>query len=75
MLGLVQIIAAAAGQPVRVEFKPPRAGELQRSVLDVGRAARDLGWAAETGLVDGIRDVYRWIEAGAPADTALPAAV
>jgi len=75
VLGLVQIISAAAGQPVRVEFRPPRAGELQRSVLDVGRAARDLGWSAETGLVDGIRDVYRWIEAGAPAHAALPAAV
>jgi len=75
VLGLVQIIAAAAGQPVRVEFRPPRAGELQRSVLDVGRAARDLGWTAETGLIDGVRDVYRWIEAGAPVHTALPAAV
>jgi UDP-glucose 4-epimerase len=75
VLGLVQIIAAAAGHPVRVEFRPPRAGELQRSALDVGRAAWDLGWTAETGLVDGIRDVYRWIEAGAPAHAALPAAV
>jgi UDP-glucose 4-epimerase len=74
VLGLVQIITAAAGRTVRVEFRPPRAGELQRSVLDVGRAARDLGWTAETGLADGIRDVYRWIEAGAPAHAALPAA-
>ena len=75
VLGLVQIIAAAAGRPVRLEFMPPRAGELQRSVLDVGRAARDLGWTAETRLADGIRDVYTWIEAGAPARAALPAAV
>ncbi len=75
VLGLVHIIAAAAGRPVRLEFRPPRAGELQRSVLDVGRAARDLGWTADTGLADGIRDVYTWIEAGAPARAALPAAV
>jgi UDP-glucose 4-epimerase len=75
VLGLVQIIAAAAGRPVRLEFMPPRAGELQRSVLDVGRAARDLGWTAETRLADGIKDVYTWIEAGAPARAALPAAV
>jgi len=73
VLGLVQIIAAAAGRPVRVEFRPPRAGELQRSVLAVGRAARELGWTAETGLAEGIGDVYRWIEAGAPARAALPA--
>jgi UDP-glucose 4-epimerase len=75
VLGLVQIIAAAAGRPVRLEFMPPRAGELQRSVLDVGRAARDLGWTAETRLADGIRDVYTWIEAGAPARAALPTPV
>ncbi len=75
VLGLVQIIAAAAGRPVRLEFMPPRAGELQRSVLDVGRAARDLGWTAETRLADGIKDVYTWIEAGAAARAALPAAV
>ncbi len=75
VLGLAHIIAAAAGRPVRLEFRPPRAGELQRSALDVGRAARDLGWTAETGLADGIRDVYSWIEAGAPARAALPAAV
>ncbi len=75
VLGLAHLIAAAAGRPGRLEFRPPRAGELQRSALDVGRAARDLGWTAETGLADGIRDVYSWIEAGAPARAALPAAV
>jgi UDP-glucose 4-epimerase len=75
VLDLVQIIAGTAGRTVRPEFRPPRAGELQRSVLDVGRAARDLGWSAETGLADGIRDVYGWIDAGAPARTALPAPV
>ncbi len=74
VLDLADLIARAADRAVRPEFSPPRAGELQRSVLAVGRAARDLGWRAETRLADGIGDVYRWIEAGAPVRAALPVA-
>jgi UDP-glucose 4-epimerase len=66
VIDLVQIIAGAAGRPVHPQFGPPRAGELQRSTLAVNRAARDLGWTAETGLAGGVREVYRWMEAGAP---------
>jgi nucleoside-diphosphate-sugar epimerase len=43
-----------------------RPGELQRSALAVERAQVDLGWHAKTGLADGIRAVYQWIEAGTP---------
>ena len=66
VLDLVQVVAAAAGRPVDPQFSPPRAGELQRSTLAVGRAARDLGWTTQTALADGISRVFRWIEAGAP---------
>ena len=37
------------------EFSDPRAGEVQRSVLDVSKAREQLGWAASTSLVDGMR--------------------
>jgi UDP-glucose 4-epimerase len=66
VLDLMKIITAGASQVVRPRFSPPRTGELQRSALAIGRAARELGWRAETGLADGARHVYRWIEAGAP---------
>ena len=66
ILDLVQIIAEVVGHPVRPKFGPARQGELQRSVLAVNRAARELGWQAPTGLAEGIGSVYRWIEAGAP---------
>ncbi|GAC1438864.1 MAG: GDP-mannose 4,6-dehydratase [Solirubrobacteraceae bacterium] len=36
-------------------FEPARTGELDRSCLDVGRAQRELGWQARTGLLDGLR--------------------
>jgi UDP-glucose 4-epimerase len=65
VLDLVQLISEAAGRPVDPEFAPRRPGELQRSALAVERAAAELGWRPVTSLADGIRAVYRWIEAGA----------
>ncbi|MEX0972932.1 MAG: NAD-dependent epimerase/dehydratase family protein [Solirubrobacterales bacterium] len=37
------------------EFAPARAGEVQRIALDAGRAERELGWRAETGVAEGLR--------------------
>jgi UDP-glucose 4-epimerase len=65
VLGLVRIIGEIAGRPLEPRPSPPRPGELARSVLDVRRAAEDLGWRASARLGQGIAAVYRWIEAGA----------
>lgn len=48
-------------------FADARLGEIDRSCLDVGRAQRELGWAAEVELADGLR---RTLDA-ARADTAV----
>jgi nucleoside-diphosphate-sugar epimerase len=37
---------------------PARLGEFQRSVLDVSRAERALGWRAEVPLEDGLRRTW-----------------
>jgi UDP-glucose 4-epimerase len=66
VLDLVDIIAAVAGRSIRPAFAAPRAGELQRSAVAPDRAAGELGWRASTPLAEGVRRVYRWIEAGAP---------
>jgi UDP-glucose 4-epimerase len=65
VLDLVRIIGGIAGRPLRPRLCPPRPGELARSVLDVSRADRELGWRASASLAQGIDAVYRWIEAGA----------
>jgi UDP-glucose 4-epimerase len=65
VLDLVRIIGEIAGRPLQPRLCPPRPGELARSVLDVSRATRELGWRASVSLAQGIEAVYRWIEAGA----------
>jgi UDP-glucose 4-epimerase len=65
VLDLVSIISGITGEPLQPRFAPARPGELERSALAVSRAARDLGWHAQTTLADGIAKVYHWIAAGA----------
>ena len=49
------------GSQSPAELAPARLGELQRSVLDVSLAARELGWRPETQLEDGLRATWEWI--------------
>ena len=70
VLELVGIIADVAGHPVTPEFAPARPGELLRSAVAVDRAAQDLSWQPAMPLAEGVRNVYRWIEAGAPVRAA-----
>jgi UDP-glucose 4-epimerase len=56
VLELVERLAELdGGSEFRPEFAPPRAGEVQRISLDAARAERELGWRAQTSLLDGLR--------------------
>jgi UDP-glucose 4-epimerase len=44
-----------AGSALDAEEAPARLGELQRSVLDVSLAGRELGWGPEVSLEEGLR--------------------
>jgi UDP-glucose 4-epimerase len=65
VLDLVDIIGGVAGREMHPRFAAPRPGELQRSAVAPDRAASELGWRPATPLAEGVRRVYRWIEAGA----------
>ncbi len=52
---LYELCRRVAGSELEPVFADARLGELQRSVLDVSRAERDLGWRPETRLEDGLR--------------------
>ena len=47
-----------AGSSLEAEQAPARLGELQRSVLDVALAERELGWRAEVPLEEGLRRTW-----------------
>jgi UDP-glucose 4-epimerase len=64
VVDLYAAIQQATGKKVDPEFADPRLGELQRSVLDVGRAESELGWRAEHALRDGLAETWAWIAAG-----------
>jgi UDP-glucose 4-epimerase len=64
VLEVVAALREAAGvDEFEPEFAPARAGELQRSSLDVTRARAELGFAAETDLVSGLRPTLEWARA------------
>jgi UDP-glucose 4-epimerase len=56
---------AVSGSGEEPRFEPARLGDAQRSVLDVSRIERDLGWRARTTLEDGLRRTWEWTAAQA----------
>lgn len=52
---LIAAMTDLLGPPVGVHRAPPRAGELQRSCLDPGKAARDGFWRPSLALAEGLR--------------------
>jgi UDP-glucose 4-epimerase len=63
VLELYDLCRRVAGSDVEAEHAPARLGELQRSVLDPGLAAEQLGFMAMVGLEDGIAATWEWITA------------
>lgn len=58
VLDLVDAMRRATGREIDPEHGPERLGDLQRSVLDPGLAASELGWRPEVSLEDGLRATW-----------------
>jgi len=64
---LAERLCAAAGlDPAAIEHLPGIPGEQRRSVLDPGKAARELGWIPRTALDDGLGQTWTWFQANRP---------
>jgi len=60
---LYEACRRVAGSTLEAEHAPERLGELQRSVLDVSRSERELGWRPEVPLEEGLRLTWESISA------------
>ena len=62
VLELYELCARVAGSDAEAEHAPARLGELQRSVLDPGLAARELSFTAMVELEDGLHATWEWVQ-------------
>ena len=53
-------LAEAAGRRPDVRHAPARAGEIQRSCLDISKAAGELQWRPRVTLREGLASTFRW---------------
>jgi UDP-glucose 4-epimerase len=63
VLDLIEALAAHADGSFEPVFADPRAGEIERSCLDVTRARRELGWSSGVDLAEGLGHTVRWAQA------------
>ena len=66
VLELYELCRRVAGSELEAEHAAARLGELQRSVLDVTRADRELGWRPEVELEEGLRRTWGSIAGSDP---------
>ncbi len=57
------LIARVSGRPVHIDRQPPQKGDMRDTYADTSRARADLGFAPAVGLEDGLREMFRWMEA------------
>ena len=62
VLELYELCALVAGSDAEAERAPARLGELQRSFLDPGLAARELSFTAMVELEDGLHATWEWVQ-------------
>ena len=60
---VLQAIAAfeeASGTRLKYQIGPRRPGDVVESYASVGKARERLGWRAELGILDAMRDAWKW---------------
>lgn len=60
VLELLAELNAIMGLSIPPAFKPPRPGDVQRTLADSSKARRMLGWSGRVGFSDGLRRTVEW---------------
>lgn len=61
VLELTRVLGRLAGHALPIAHADARKGEVTRSRLDPGRAARVLGWRSRVGLEEGLARTLAWV--------------
>lgn len=57
------LIARVSGRPVTIDQQGPQKGDMRDTYADTTRAQADLGFAPSVTLEEGLRQMWRWMEA------------
>ena len=68
LFGHINTLTGANAPETHGEAKP---GEQQRSVLDASKIGREMGWAPQTDLADGLRETVEWFRTREGVDLPL----
>jgi UDP-glucose 4-epimerase len=60
VLGAIAAFEAASGRTLRYRLGPRRPGDAALVYADVAKAQRELGWRARLGILEALRDAWRW---------------
>ena len=60
VLEMVRAFEAASARPIPYRLAPRRPGDIATCYSDPTKAERELGWKAQRGLADMMRDAWRW---------------
>jgi UDP-glucose 4-epimerase len=63
VLDLIEALSPHAERSFEPAFADARAGEIERSCLDVTRARQELGWSSRVDLAEGLGLTVRWAQA------------
>jgi UDP-glucose 4-epimerase len=63
VLDLIEALSPHAEHSFEPAFADARAGEIERSCLDVTRARQELGWSSQVELAEGLGHTVRWAQA------------
>lgn len=58
-----EMIGRIAGTPLRIDRQPPQKGDMRDTYADTSRARADMGFTPSVGLEEGLREMFRWMEA------------
>jgi len=60
VLEAIRAFEEVTGVAVRHRFGPRRAGDAAEVYASVDKARRELGWQAQLGVRDALRDAWNW---------------